>query len=342
MYFIDFFKKIFQGKNWIILAYIVLNVLVGGLLLAALSYIFVTGMFLGSLNSSFNFLKVFGVTSIISLVVYVISMLVILSPLGEAINRKKYKCKKIERAEHLTKVETIYREVLTKAQEHDATLSDDIEVFMTESPETTVFALGRRTLAITTGILEYPCEKTKALFAREFGHISQKDTDSLILVTSGNFTVNMCIWALRITMYVAVVPILAIAGASWVVGRLFGFMASMDSDGGLRAIGKILEMICKPIPLLAKKILELIGWIGKQLKNLWDKVGVAMVLNTRKEYEYIADEFAFNCGYGETLYDIIANDNLADEGEGIFKDIIMAYPTADSRIAKLQELGIEC
>ena len=342
MYIIDFFKKIFEKKHGIILAYIALNILVGGLLLAVLSYVFVTGMFLGELNSSFNFLKVFGVTTIISLVIYAISMLVILSPLGEAINRKKYKCKKIERAEHLTMIETLYREVLTRVQEHDSTLSDDIEVFMIESPETTVFALGRRTLAFTSGILEYPAEKTKALLAREFGHISQKDTDSLLLVTSGNFTVNMCIWALRITMYIAVVPILAIGGATWIFAKIFAFMASMDSSAGLRAIGKILEMICKPIPLLAKKILELIGWIGKQLKKLWDKVGVAMVLNTRKEYEYIADEFAFNCGYGETLYGIIANDNLADEGEGIFKEIIMAYPSADSRIAKLQELGIEC
>ena len=66
-----------------------------------------------------------------------------------------------------------------------------------------------------------------------------------------------------------------------------------------------------------------------------------MVLKTRQEYEYSADEFAFNCGYGETLYDIIKHDNLADQAEGIFKDIVKAYPAADARLAKLQILGVE-
>lgn len=341
MYFIDFCKRIFQKNNVMVVAYIIVNILVGALLLTGLSYIYKWGIALGKHPADFNFLKVLGVTLIISFVIYFISMLVNLSPIGEFIVRKKYKCKKIERADQISFIETQYRAVLELANAFDAKLSADINLYVVESAETMVYALGRNTLAVTTGLFDFPANKIRALIARELGHISQKDTDFLLLVTSGNFTVIVCIWLLRIFLYIALIPVFALAGICYVFGMLFGFLASFDSSGGLRMIGKALQMLCKPIPWIAKKLVELVGWIGRTLTNLWNKVGVSMVLKTRQGYEYSADEFAFNCGYGDILCDIILNDNLSDQGEGIFVDIVKAYPPSNSRLAKLQELGAE-
>ena len=123
MYFIDFCKRIFQKNNLMVLFYIAVNIIVGGLLLTGLSYVFVMGMSLGQSGINFNFIKVFGVTLIISLVIYIISMLIILSPIGEMIVRKKYKCKKIERADQINFIETQYREVLEQAKAFDTNLS---------------------------------------------------------------------------------------------------------------------------------------------------------------------------------------------------------------------------
>ena len=341
MYIIDFCKRMFQKNNLMVVAYILVNILVGALLLTGLSYVFVLGMFLGQYQADFNFIKVFGVTLIISAVIYLISMLVILSPIGEFIVRKKYKCKKIERADQISFIETQYREVLEQAKAFDPRLSEDINLYITESPETMVYALGRTTLAVTSGLFNFEAKKIRALIAREIGHISQKDTDFLLLVTSGNFTVNMCIWMLRIVLYIALIPAFGLGALCYLFGMLFGLIASFDSATGLKIIGKFLQILCKPIPWIAKKLFDLVGWIGKTLTNLWNKVGVAMVLKTRQSYEYSADEFAFNCGYGDILCDIILNDNLFDQGEGIFVDIVKAYPTSNSRLAKLQELGAE-
>ena len=208
MYFIDFFKRLFQKNNLGVLAYIVVNVLVGAGLLAAFAYVILLGINNGVIEDvGFDWLTTMGTTLIISLVVYLISMLVVLSPLGEAIIRLKYKCKKIERLDQLNHIETQYHEVLEKAKALDSELNSSVRVYVTESQETTVFALGRKTLAVTSGLFSMPKEKIQALMAREFGHISQKDTDFLLLVTAGNFTVTVCIWILRIGLYIALIPI---------------------------------------------------------------------------------------------------------------------------------------
>ena len=344
MYIVDFFKRLFQKNNLGVLAYIVVNVLVGAGLLAAFAYVIVLGMSYGMVEYvEFDWLAAMGTTLIISFVVYLISMLVVLSPLGEAIVRLKYKCKKIERLDQLNHIETQYHEVLEKAKALDPQLDSSVSVYVTESQETTVFALGRKTLAVTSGLFSMPKEKIQALMAREFGHISQKDTDFLLLVTVGNFTVTACIWILRIGLYIALIPIMVLGGLAFFMLKLFGLVFMFAGGGvpGAHFIGKLADILANPLPMIAKKLFQLVGWIGKTLTNLWNKVGAVMVLKTRQGYEYSADEFAFNCGYGETLYDIIKHDNLADQAEGIFKDIVKAYPAADARLAKLQTLGVE-
>lgn len=342
MYIVDFFKKIVEKKNWIVLVYMALNILVSALALTALSVLVSQVLFLQFKFAEFDYLGTFGVTLIISLVLYAISLLVALSPLGEMIVRKKYKCKKLERADQITYLETIYNEVLGQAKAVDENLSEDAQIYITESAETTVFALGRKTLSFTTGIFGMPQEQVKALLARELGHISQKDTDFLQLVMAGGSVVNMCIWILRISLYVCLVPLFLIAGGFYIFARIGAFVfGTFGTDKGEKAIEKLINLICKPIPWLAKKLFHLVGKLGKALTNGWSKFGVSMVMKTRGASEIAADEFAFNCGYGDVLCDIINNVDLADDGAGIFKDIVMAYPAKDERIAKLQELGVD-
>lgn len=339
MYFFDFLKRLFQKKNIMVIVYMIANLLMGTLILTCIFNIptFLAG---GSLGLDYVFSTAL-LSFTLSLTLYVISLLVILSPLGEQITRLKYKCKKIERADQISHIERMYQETLDKAKAVDETLNTDVNVYVVNSQETTVFALGRSTMAVTEGLFTFPEEKIKALMARELGHISQKDTDLLLLITSGNVTVTMCIWLIRIVLYILLIPVYVIGGFCFLFGMLFSFMASLDSSVGLRAIGKVLELICKPVPWIAKKLFELVGWIGKTLTNIWNKAGMMMLSKVRQEYEYLADEFAFNCGYGDVLCDIIRNDNLSDQSEGIFKNIVDAYPSADSRIAKLQILGVE-
>jgi heat shock protein HtpX len=342
MYIIDFFKKMFQKNNWIVLVYMVLNVVVSALFITGLGAFLTQVMTLQFRFNEYNFFAVFGTSALILLVIYLISLLVTLSPLGEAIVRLKYKCKKPERVDQINFLESVFQEVMGKAKAVDEHLDEAANIYIIDSPETTVFALGRKTLAFASGIFEFPQEKTKALLARELGHISQKDTDFLLLVMTGGFLVTGCVWIVRIALYLCLIPVFVIGGLFYLFGKLlalcFKTMASAEGGG---FIGSIIDTLFKPIPWLAKKLFELINWLGKTLCNAWSKVGVAMVLKTRGTTEFGADEFAFNCGYGDTLTEIIANDDLADQSEGIFKDIVKAYPASDARIAKLQELGVE-
>lgn len=341
MYIIDFFKKMFQKNNWIVLVYMALNIVVSALFIMGLGVFLTQVMTMQFAFDEYNYLGVFGVSALVFFVIYLLSLLVTLSPLGEAIVRLKYKCKKLERADQINFLESIYHEVLEKAKAVDEHLDDNANIYITDSPETTVFALGRRTLSFTSGIFELPEEKIKALLARELGHISQKDTDFLQLVLTGGFLVTACIWIVRIALYLCLIPIFALGGIFFLFGKLLAIMFKLFAGPGGNFIGTIADVICKPIPWLAKKLFQFVNWFGRTLSNGWSKVGVAMVLKTRGATEYGADEFAFNCGYGDVLIDVIVNDNLADQSEGIFKDIVKAYPDSNARIAKLQELGVK-
>lgn len=342
MYIADFFKKLFQKNNWVVLIYMVMNIVVSALFIMGLG-VFLTQVMTGTFAfDQYNYFGVFGISALVFLVIYLLSLLVTLSPLGEAVVRLKYKCKKVERADQINFLEAIYREVLEKAQAVDAHLDENARIYITESPETTVFALGRRTLTFTSGIFELPEEKIKALLARELGHISQKDTDFLLLVLTGGFLVTACIWIVRIALYLCLVPVFVLAALAYVFGKLLALLLkNLAAAEGGGVIGALIDVICKPIPWLAKKLFALVNWFGKTLSKGWSKVGVAIVLKTRGATEFGADEFAFNCGYGDALIDVITNEDLADQAEGIFKDIVKAYPSRDARIAKLQELGVE-
>ena len=345
MYIVDFFKKLFQKNNWIVLIYMALNIAVSALFITGLGMFLTQVMTMQFAFEEYNFLGVFGTSFVVFLVIYLLFLLVTMSPLGEVIVRKKYKCKKIERADQINFLETIYQEVFDKAKAVDEHLQDTANIYITDSPETTVFALGRKTLAVTSGIFTLPVEKIKALFARELGHISQKDTDFLMLVMTGGFLGTACIWVVRIALYLCLIPVFFAAGFCFLMGKLLSLLFKLDKDaitGGISALlGALLDLVCKPIPWLAKKLFDLVNWLGRALCNGWRKVGVLMILKTRGATEFGADEFAHNCGYGDVLADIIVNDNLADQSEGVFKDIVLAYPDSNARIAKLQELGVE-
>lgn len=341
MYIIDLFKRLFQRNNWIVLVYILLNIVLCSLLLVGVGVLFDQVMTMQFRFEEFDYLGVFlecaGVIAMLDLIVLTAA----LSPLGEWICRIRYKCRPIRRVDHLNFLETVYQEVFEKARTVDAHLKDTINVCIIESQETSVFALGRNTLAVTTGVMGMPQEKVKALFAREFGHISQKDGDFLYLLIAGGFTVSAWIWVVRIALYTCLAIILFGMAVVYLVGLMFSLIMRVPLGlEPVKYLGELLGQACKLIPAPAKKLISLVHQLGKAMHVGWRKVGIDMILGTRSVSELGADEFAFHCGYGDALAELIAKDNLTNLSEGLFREIVRAYPENNVRIGKLQELGV--
>lgn len=234
---------------------------------------------------------------------YAVSLAVALSPVGEWILRLQTSCKKIKRKEHINRLEPLFNEVLERARRINPSIPEDVQLFISNDECANAFATGRKTICLTKGFLSYSDEQIKATFAHELGHLAHKDTDLILIITIGNFIVTGLF-----IIYRVIVNIMGIA-----------FAAMSEELGG--AISRILIDL----------ILVALMW-------LWTKIGTLLVMHSSRQNEYLADEFAFNCGYGDSLASVL--DTFSGCGQkGLWANLASSHPDSDDRIAKLQELG---
>lgn len=165
------------------------------------------------------------------------------------------------------------------------------------------FATGRKTVCLTKGLLNYSDVQIKAVFAHELGHLGNKDTDLVLLVAIGNFIVT----------------------AAFILFRLFfniiGTITAIVND----SLGTLITTI------LVDGILVFFMW-G------WTKIGVSLVMHSSRQNEYLADEFDFKLGYGDSLCSVL-DTFYSGNSKGLWASLVSSHPDANSRIAKLQELG---
>lgn len=302
MYIVDLFKRLTSKSNIPVLIYLILNIFVSGFLLYTIPSMF------GATPESY--LPYF----FSGLVLYLISVVIALSPLGEFIIRLQTGCKKIKRKEMINFIEPLFREVYDKAKKLDPSIPDDVRLFMNQDDTPNAFATGRKTICITKGLLNMPEDQIKATLAHEFGHLAHKDTDLIMLVSVGNLIVSGFILFIR-----------AIIGFV----QLIFSIASLFMGGSEGAVGRVL------IALGNLMVTAIIGGLTK----IWTKIGVWLVMKSSRDNEYGADEFSFNCGFGNELCMLLDTIDGSSGAKGLFATLASSHPDSDDRIARLQELG---
>lgn len=301
MYIVDLIKRLTSKNNIPVLIYLILNVFVSGFLL----YLF-PSMFGADPGNFLPYLAA-------GLIVYGISIVIALSPVGEFIIRLQTGCKKIKRVEQINFIEPLFREVYEKAKQADPSIPDDVRLFMNTDETPNAFATGRKTICVTEGLLHMPADQIKATLGHEFGHIAHKDTDLIMLVSVGNLIVSAFIMFLR-----AIIAIFQLAFS------LVGLVAGGSEGAMMRVMTSLGNLL----------VTAIIGGLTK----IWTKFGVWLVMKSSRANEYGADEFSFNLGYGEQL--CVMLDSISGSGaKGLFATLASSHPDKDDRIAKLQELG---
>lgn len=301
MYIVDLIKRLTSKNNIPVLIYLILNVFVSGFLL----YLF-PSMFGADPGNFLPYLAA-------GLIIYGISIVIALSPVGEFIIRLQTGCKKIKRVEQINFIEPLFREVYEKAKKANPSIPDDVRLFMNTDETPNAFATGRKTICVTEGLLHMPEDQIKATLGHEFGHIAHKDTDLIMLVSVGNLIVSAFIMFLR--------AIIAIV-------QLFFSIAGLVAGGSEGAVMRALTALGNLM------VTAIIGGLTK----IWTKFGVWLVMKSSRANEYGADEFSFNLGYGEQL--CVMLDSISGSGaKGLFATLASSHPDKDDRIAKLQELG---
>lgn len=186
---------------------------------------------------------------------------------------------------------------------------------MSEKDEPNAFATGRKTVCVTRGLLNYSDEQIKGVLGHEFGHLAHKDTDAILVVAVGNLIVSVIFVIIR-----------AFANIFMGIGQFITAIMSRGIGGAIATLFIALGRV------IADFILAL-------LMRAWTQIGVWLCMYSSRKNEYEADEYAFNCGYGEELCQVLESFGSAKGATGLFAALVSSHPQNYDRINKLRSLG---
>jgi len=294
IYFFDFITRLAGKSNIPLCIYLVLNVIIIGLIATAfLALPIGWGMLSG-------------------LLIYIGSIAIAISPIGEAIIRHQNGCEKIQDAATIARMEPLFREVYYNAKKDNPEISSDIRLFINNEECPNAFATGRKTVCITRGLLNYSDEEIKAVLAHEFGHLAHQDTDRILVVAIGN------------TAITAICLMFQFAAIMMQFFMKIAAIFTRDEEGFFCVLlGTISSMIT-------------IVLIGAFMK-IWTKLGVLLCMKTSRSNEYLADEFAFDLGYGKGLCTFLSGLH-SGKPKGLFASLASSHPDNSDRIARIQAL----
>ena len=296
-YLFDFLTRMFRKSNISVIIYLILNVA----LVCGFTVLFVPD------NIPLGI--------VIGIVLYLVSVTIALSPIGEWYLRFQTRCKKLKRAEDINRLEPIFREVYAKAKQKDPSLNSSIQLYITDDDSPNAFATGRKTVCVTRGLLNMPDEQIRATLGHEFGHLAHKDTDLILLISVGNMFVNMLVTFFNIGLWffdiITTIMCLFMGGEDGFITHLFMIFS------------RFLAVITVNL-----------------LLRIWTGLGTLLVMKSSRGNEFEADEFAFQLGYGDQLCALLDYFSTHEQkASGLFAALASSHPDSHDRIARLQQLG---
>ena len=292
VYFVDFLCRLFSKENIPLCIYMVI---IGGIM----SVLFVLPLQWGMLSGFF---------------VYLATIVIALSPIGEFIVRFQTGCKKIKDPEIMSRLEPLFYEVYQKAKMQEPLISDSVRLYMNDDESENAFATGRRTICVTRGLLNMPDEVIKATLGHEFGHLAHKDTDRCLLVVLGNTAIaGICtlieLGALFFNIVASVMAAFTRNENSFIVA-MFGVFSSVVMLGIVRCFTK-----------------------------LWTWIGILLVMKTSRNNEYMADAFSCRLGYRDSLCLLLQHFG-DDHPKGLFASLASSHPENADRINHILNQGV--
>lgn len=297
MCIIDFLKDLFKKNNTGTVIWMFFNILI-----ICLAFIF----FLRSTDIGGIIFSAF-----IGLLVYVSSVAIALSPIGEAIIRWQNRCHKVDDVIVLERIQPIFEEVYSNAKKNNPELPDDIKLYISEEKTPNAFAMGRHTVCFTKGLLSMSDSDIRGVLGHEFGHIAHKDTDAILVMTIGNLIVSMIFagWRLFFNVF------------SRITNIIIGIIS--HSLGALIA-GVIIRVF--------------IDFLLVAAMTLWTKLGVLICMASSRANEYLADKYSFELGYGYDLCSALRKFDGNISSKGLWAALSSAHPSTIERINRLNQL----
>ncbi len=285
----DLIKKIFRISNIGTILFCCLN-------LGLITYFFTNGF------EDFSYIEWI-------IVGYVAGIVISLSPIGEWIMVLMAGGRKMKRTDMKIRIVPLLEIVYNKAKKEAPKMVNSIKLKVIYDSSPNAYAIGRRTICVTSGLFQLSDEEIMGVLAHELGHLANRHSEIQLLIGGSNLFISVILIGLKIIAWI----IIAICSL---------FAINMRST-----FGSIIVFIT--------------GIMSASLIWLWTKFCMLFMYMSMRINEYVADEFAYKIGYGNNLAKALdkLNIDIASEN-GFLKALNSTHPNSNDRIARLQQLGV--
>lgn len=230
---------------------------------------------------------------------------------SDFVERILRKCESVRRVATNTEKERLYplfKEVYQKAIAENILIGKNVKLYIVDSMEVNAFIIGRNTLTITRGALKMLTnEEIKGLMAHEFGHLSNYDGVTAILI---NFCTTIYLLTFIITSFILT------------------FLENLFINEL-----KFISEICGVINLVIQLPIKVVYLIF-----------ILIVSGGSRKTEYKADTYACRLGYQEELKSALYklyNMQISDRKKGLIENLQRSHPVLAYRIERLEDVTTE-
>lgn len=241
-------------------------------------------------------------------VCYIVTVLISLSPIGEWTLAAFAGAREIKRKDIKIRLIPLLEIIFEQAKQNTPSMVNSIRLKIIHDQAPNAFAIGRRTICVTDGLLNLSDEEIMAVFAHEIGHIAYGHSAIQLLIGGGNVFISGCLLLLKATC--------------WVITAFCGLITGIATRS-----------------FWAGAFATLAASISAGLIWLWTKFCMLFLMWSMRQNEYVADEYAYKLGYGAVLASVLDRHMCSAPDNGLLKALYSTHPHSDDRIAKLQELG---
>lgn len=252
-----------------------------------------------------------GITSDVAiplLICYFATVLISLSPIGEYTLAAMAGAREIKRKDIKIRLIPLLEIVFNKAKQKTPSMVNSLNLKIIYDDSPNAFAIGRKTICVTSGLLNLSDELIIGVLAHEVGHIANRHSEIQLLIGGANLFITGFIMLLKILCWAiaGIMSLLAIGTKNFFVG--------------------ILIAAC--------------GFMYTGLLWLWVKFCKLFLMWSMRKNEYVADEYAMELGYGYELAFVLDNNMMTLPENGLIKALYSTHPSNDDRIARLQDFGV--
>ena len=241
-------------------------------------------------------------------IIYLISIVVALSPVGEWFLGLISGTRKMRRMDMRNRILPLINRVYSKAVVKSPDLTKRIVLKVMYDPNPNAFALGRHTICVTEGLFSLTDDQIEGILAHEMAHLACHHTDIQLLIGGGNFIITFFIMIMKL-----------ISGFFSLLGTILMFGRDTREAG---CAFSIFSIICSAMV-----------W-------LWTKFCMLFLMWSSRANEYVADKYAMELGYGYELaeaLDLIAGGMPQNS---LMKALYSSHPDTNDRIGRLQAMGV--